>query len=168
MGLMKTAAVKGIIPAGFKARELQNNLLRLIAEIPMVMEERFGDEGLEAIAETFRRLGKRDAAIMKERLGLGDTLKDAMDAWIIIGHIMGAKMEVTRESDHRVVADHPFCPQYEESKKHGKIYCESACWPYVGTIAAEIAPGIRMDMVRPADMDRACTKALVFTTSEVE
>ncbi|MFX0056632.1 MAG: hypothetical protein ACFFAD_17015, partial [Candidatus Hermodarchaeota archaeon] len=150
MGLMKTAAVKGIIPAGFKARELQKNMLRLITEVPIVMEERFGVAGLEAVAEIFKRLGEHAAGEMKERLDLDDTLEDAMDAWIIIGHIMGAKMKVTWESDHRAVADHPFCPQYEESKNRGKIYCEFACWPYVSTIAEEIAPRVKMTMVKPA------------------
>ena len=165
MGLMKTAAVKGFIPAVFKVGELRSNLLRLISEMPIVLEERFGDAGLEAVAEIFRRLGEQDAVIMRERLGLGDTLKDAMDAWIIISHIMGSKMDVTWDGDHRAVADHPFCPQYEKYKEHGTLYCESACWPYVRAVGESIAPGVKMEMVRPADMNRACTKALVYSPS---
>lgn len=91
-----------------------------------------------------------------------------MNAWIIIGHIMGSKMDVTWESESRAVTDHPYCPQYEEFKKHGKIYYESACWPYVGAVGETIAPRAKMEIVRPADMDRACTKALAYTPSDVE
>jgi hypothetical protein len=163
MGLMKTAVVKGIIPAGNKVNELRSNLFRLITEIPFALDERYGAEGLEAVVEIFRKLGEEDALAMKERLGLGDTLKDAVDAWIIIGRIMGSKMNVTWENDNRAVANHPFCPQYESFKKHGRLYCESACWPYVGTVAERIAPGVKMEIVRPANMSQTCTKALVFT-----
>ena len=165
---MKTAAVKGIIPAGNKVKELRSNLFRLIAEIPLMLETRFGEQGLAATTEIFQKLGKQDALTMKNRLGLGSTLKDAVDAWIIIGHIMGSKMMVTWEGSTRVVTDHPYCPQYEEFKKHGKLYCEPACWPYVGSVGEEIAPGVKMEIIRPADMSRACTKALVYTPSEVE
>ena len=165
MGMMKTAAVKGIIPAGNKVSELRSNLFRLITEMPIVMEERFGTEGLEATAEIFRRLGEQDAITMKERLGLGNTLKDSVDAWIIIGHIMGSRMNVTWENENHAITEHPYCPQYEEFKKQGKLYCEFACWPYVGAVGEKISPGVRMEIVRPADMDRACIKALV---SDVE
>jgi hypothetical protein len=165
---MKTAAVKGLIPAGNKVGELRSNLIRLITEMPIVLEERFGEEGLKAVAEIFRRLGEEDAVAMKERLGLGETLKDSVDAWIVIGHVMGSKMDVTWENENRAVADHPYCPQYEEFKKHGKIYCESACWPYVGAVAEKIAPGVKMDVVRPADMNQPCRKALVFGSNDVE
>ena len=165
---MKIAAVKGIIPAGNKVGELRSNLFRLITEMPIVLEERFGAEGLDAVAEIFKRLGEQDATAMKKRLGLGDTLKDSVDAWIIIGHIMGSKMDVTWESENRAVANHPYCPQYEEFKKLGKIYCESACWPYVGAVGEKIAPGVKMEIVQPADMNHTCTKVLVYTPSELD
>lgn len=167
MGVMKTAAVKGIIPAGNKVGELRSNMFRLITEVPVVLEERFGSEGLEAVAEIFRRLGEQDASAMKERLGLGDALKDSVDAWVVIGHVMGSKMDVTWESENRAVANHPYCPQYDEFKKHGTIYCDSACLPYVGAVAEKIAPGVKMNLVRPADMSRTCTKALVYKSSDV-
>jgi len=83
MGVLKTAAVKGIIPAGNKVGELRSNMFRLITEMPLVLEERFEAELLEAVAEM-------------------------------------------------------------------------------------IAPGVKMELVRPADMNRACTKALVYTPSDVE
>lgn len=166
MGIMKTAAVKGIIPPGNKISELRNNLLRLIVELPFTMDKRFGTKGLEAVAEIFKRLGEDDASTMKERLGLGETRKDAVDAWIIIGRIMGSKMNITWESENRAVADHPFCPQYEEFKKHGKLYCDSACWPYVGAVAEKVAPGVKMEIVRLANMSQTCAKALVFVPSQ--
>ena len=168
MGIMKAAAVKGMIPAGNKVSELRSNLVRLITEMPIVLNERFGEEGLKAVAEIFRRLGEQDAIAMKERLGLGESLKDAVDAWIVIGHVMGSKMDVIWESENRAVANHPFCPQYEEFKKNGKIYCEFACWPYVGAIGEKIAPGVKMEIVQPADMNLTCTKALVYTLTEVD
>lgn len=164
---MKSAAVKGIIPAGNKVHELRSNLFRLITEIPLVLETRFGEQGLAATAEIFQKLGQQDALIMKNRIGLGNTLKDAVDAWIIIGHIMGSKMDMTWESDTRAVSYHPYCPQYEEFKKNGKIYCETACWPYVGSIGENIAPGVKMEIVKPADMDHACTKALEYAPTKL-
>ena len=166
---MKTAAIKGIIPAGNKVSELRSNLLRLITETPLVLEERFGEDGLAAVAEIFRRLGKQDATTMKERLGLGNTLQDSIDTWKVIGHIMGSKMEVKMINENRAVAEHSFCPQYELFKEHGKLhYCESACWHYVGGVAEGIAPGVKMKIVREADKERACTKALIFTKPSVE
>jgi len=136
LGVMKTAAVKGIIPAGNKVSELRSNLLRLITETPLVLEERFGGDGLAAVSEIFRRLGEQDAKAMKERLGFGNTLQDSVDAWKVIGHIMGSKMEVNMVDKNRVVANHSFCPQYELFKELGKLhYCEFACWPYVDSVA---------------------------------
>ena len=163
MGLMKTAAVKGIIPSGNKVSELRSNLLRLIAETPLVLEERFGKEGLKAVSEIFRRLGEEDGKTMSARLGFGDSLQDSVDAWKVIGHIMGAKMEIEMQCDDRAVATHSFCPQYELFKEQGKLhYCEYACWPYVSKIAEGIAPGVTMEIVREADKEHACTKALVL------
>ena len=106
MGVMKTAAVKGIIPAGSKVGELRSNLIRLMTEMPIVLEERFGAAGLEAVSEIFKRLGAEDATAMKDRLGFGDTLKDAHDAWIVIGHVMGSKMKAEWVSDDRVEFHH--------------------------------------------------------------
>jgi len=163
MGLMKTAAVKGIIPAGNKVSELRSNLGRLMIETAIVMEERFGKDGLDAVAEVFRRLGNEDAIAMKETLGLGNTLRDALDAWIVIGHVMGAKMKPRWISDNRVETDHPYCPQHEGFLKKGKLYCESLCWPYVSAVAEGIAPGVKMEVPKPATMDATCTKALVYS-----
>lgn len=83
MGVMKTAAVKGLIPTGNKVGELRSNMFRLITEMPLVLEGRFEAEGLEAVAEM-------------------------------------------------------------------------------------IAPGVKMELVRLADMNRACTKGLVYTPSDAE
>jgi hypothetical protein len=163
MGVMKTAAVKGIIPAGNKVSELRSNLLRLITELPLVLEERFGQEGLDAVLEIFRRLGEEDGIAMKERLGFGNSLQDSVDAWKVIGHIMGSKMEIEMQGDDRAVATHSFCPQYEMFKDQDKLhFCEYACWPYVSKVAEGIAPGVTMEIVQEADNERACTKALVM------
>ena len=167
MGLMKTAAVKGIIPSGNKVKELRTNLLRLITEIPLVLEERFGQEGLEAVSDIFRRLGVEDAKLMKDRLGFGNQLQDSVDSWKVIGHIMGSKMEIKSEGEDRAVATHSFCPQYEMFKENEKLhYCEYACWPYVGKVAEGIAAGVSMEIVHKADNDNACTKALVMKKPE--
>jgi hypothetical protein len=158
---MRTAAVKGIIPAGNKVSELRDNLMRLMTTMGIVMEERFGQEGLEAVAEVFRRLGTEDAQAMKERLGLGDTLKDAHDAWMVIGHVMGSKMVPTWIDANRVEFNHPFCPQYNAFKDKGKLYCEAVCWPYVEAVAVGIAKGAKMEVPVPADAEKACTKTIV-------
>lgn len=162
MGIMKAAAVKGIIPAGNKVKELRSNLFRLMTETATVMEERFGEEGLAAVAEVFRRLGGQDGQNMKDRLGLEENLRGALDAWLIIGHMMGSKIDVTWTSDNRVETDHPFCPQHESFRKAGKMYCEAVCWPYVEAVAKGIGPQIEMEVPKPATAEEACTKALVL------
>ncbi|TFG34383.1 hypothetical protein EU527_03490 [Candidatus Thorarchaeota archaeon] len=160
MGIMKTAAVKGMIPAGNKVGELRSNILRLINETAVVLEERFGAAGLEAVEEIFRRLGENDADLMKERLGFGDTLKDSLDAWLVIGHILGSKMEPKWVSEKRVEVRHSYCPQHEEFMKHGKLFCTQACLPYVGAIGEKIGKDVKMDVVHAADENGPCIKAL--------
>ncbi|MHA2162904.1 MAG: hypothetical protein ACXAEB_01585 [Candidatus Thorarchaeota archaeon] len=168
MGLMKTAAVKGFIPAGNKVSELRDNLMRLMTTTAKLMEEKFGEAGLEAVSEVFKQLGKEDAIALKERLGLGDTLKDALDAWLVIGHVMGSKIETRWVSETRVETDHPYCPQHEAFLKKGKLYCESVCYPYVEAVAAGIGSGVIIEIIRPANNESACTKVLVVsdTTNE--
>jgi hypothetical protein len=165
---MKTAAVKGIIPAGNKVGELRSNLLRLITQTSIVMDERFGPAGLDAVVEIFRRLGEEDAKIIKERLGLGDTLKDSLDAWLVIGHIMGSKMEPNWISENRVEVSHSYCPQHEEFLKRGKLYCAEACLPYVGAVGENIGKGVKMDVVRAADEQAPCIKSLSAQTKDIE
>ncbi len=163
MGLMRTAAVKGIIPAGNKVTELRNNLMRLMTMTAVVMEERFGQDGLDAVAEVFRRLGEEDAKALKDRLGLDSALKDALDAWIVIGNIMGTKIETNWVSENHVETDHPFCPQHASFLEIGRLYCEPVCQPYVGAVATGIAQGSRMEVPRPATLEKACKKAIVLT-----
>jgi hypothetical protein len=168
LGIMKTAAVKGIIPAGNKVSELRSNLLRLITETSIVLDERFGAAGLDAVTEIFRRLGEEDARTMKGRLGLGDSLKDSLDAWLVIGHIMGSKMKSDWISDTRVEVSHSYCPQYEEFMRHGKLYCASACLPYVAAVGENIGTGVTMDVVKAADENAPCVKALLVPTKDSE
>lgn len=168
LGVLKTAAVKGIIPAGNKVSELRTNLFRLITETSIILKERFGAAGFEAVSEIFHRLGEEDAKTMKKRLGFGDTLKDSFDAWLVIGHIMGSKMEPNWISENRVEVNHSFCPQYEEFLKHGTLFCLNACLPYVGAIAENIGDGVKMDVVRAADEKSTCIKALYVPSKESE
>jgi hypothetical protein len=165
---MKTAAVKGLMPAGVKVSELRSNILRLINETSIVLDDRFGPAGLEAITEIFRRLGISDAKTMKERLGLRDTLQDALNAWLIIGHILGSKMEPNWISENRVEVSHSYCPQHEEFMKRGKLYCTQACLPYVGAIGENIGKGVKMEVVRAADKNAACVKALYIPSKDSE
>ncbi len=167
LGVMKTAAVKGIIPAGNKVNELRTNLFRLITETSIVLNERFGAAGLEAVSEIFHRLGEEDAKTMKERLGFGNTLKDALDAWFVIGHIMGSKMEPNWVSENRVEVNHSYCPQHEEFLKRGNLFCTDACLPYVGAIAENVGEGVKMDIVRAADENSTCIKALYVPSKEI-
>jgi hypothetical protein len=161
MGIMRTAAVKGLIPAGNKVSELRGNIIHLINEAALVLDEKLGEPGLEALSEVFRRLGHQDAKAMKERLGLGDGVKDSADAWSIIGHILGSKMEARWISEDRVEFDHLYCPQYEEFLKTNKMYCETVCLPYVEAIAEGISPDVKMEVVKTADEKSACIKAIV-------
>ena len=160
MGFMKTAAVKGIIPPGNKVGELRSNIVRLINETSAILEKRFGAVGLEAVEEIFGRLGEEDAKTMKTRLGFGDTLKDSLDAWLVIANIMGSKMVPNWISENRVEVSHSYCPQYEEFLKHGKLFCTHACLPYVGAVGENIGKGVKMEVVRAADENAPCVKAL--------
>jgi hypothetical protein len=159
MGVMKTAAVKGIIPAGNKVGELRSNLMRLMTEMSIVLEERFGEAGLEAVSEIFKRLGDEDAQAMKERLGFGHTLQDAHDAWMVVGHVMGSKMRSEWISEKRVEFHHQYCPQYDAFKDRGKLYCDAVCLPYVSAIG-RIGEGVETDVVKAADDDGPCIKGL--------
>ncbi|MHA2379699.1 MAG: hypothetical protein ACXADO_04750 [Candidatus Thorarchaeota archaeon] len=127
MGLMRTAATKGIIPAGMKVYELRSMIIRLITETASVLDEKFGNEGLEAVTEIFRRLGREDAQALRKRLSLGGSVKDAADSWLVIGNVLGSRMHVRWVSETRAEADHSFCPQFESFKLRGKLYCENAC-----------------------------------------
>ncbi len=163
MGIMRTVAAKGLIPAGNKVDELRGNITRLITNLCVVLEERLGQEGLEILSETFRQLGEEDASAMKVRLGLDDTLDAAADAWKIMGHILGVRMVDRRVSDGEIEFSHPFCPQYKAFREVGKIYCEHACLPYVGALATTVAPSVKMRVVRAADSDGTCVKSLITT-----
>ncbi len=162
MGLMRTAAVRGIIPARNKAKELLEHIVRVTTKTAQVLEDRFGEEGLQAASEIFRQLGEEDAQKMKQRLGLGDRLMDALDAWLVLGHLMGLKIEVFWIDENRVETDHSFCSQHSAFVEGGKIYCENVCWPYVEAIAKGVADGVSMDIVRAADVNNACRKAIVI------
>ncbi len=166
MGLMKTAAVRGLIPCGNKLAEVKNNLYRLMTTTAMVLDEKYGEEGLSVVSEIFRRLGAEDAVTLKKRLGLGDSIEDALDAWLVIGNVMGAKMEVRKISSERIETDHPYCPQHESFVSYNRLYCDAVCIPYVSALAEGVAPGVKTEVVRPADMDQTCTKALVASKDE--
>jgi hypothetical protein len=167
LGILKTAAVKGIIPAGSKVGELRSNILRLITELSIVLDEKFGAEGLEAIADIFRRLGEEDVKTMKERLGLGNTLQDSLDAWLVIGHILGSKMEPNWVSKDRVEVSHSYCPQHQQFLKRGKLHCTQACLPYVSALGENIGRGVKMDVVRAANEKAPCIKALYIPTKDL-
>ncbi len=166
MNLTRTAAVKGLIPAGKKVTELRQNLTRLMAEMANVLDQQFGREGLSAVAKIFETLGSQDAQLLKKRLGLGNQLRDAVDAWIVIGRLMGSKMVIRWVSNEHVETDHPFCPQYEAFKARGRLYCEAVCLPYVKAVAEGIASDVQMRVIRPASESAACTKALVLRHEE--
>ncbi|MFX1415440.1 MAG: hypothetical protein ACFFC0_01460 [Promethearchaeota archaeon] len=166
MGIVRMAATRGIIPAGMKVSELRSMVVRLTTETARVLDERFGNEGLEAASEIFRRLGEEDAQTLSERLSLGISVRDAMDAWQVLANIMGAKAHVRWVSETRGEVDHSFCPQYEGFKKHRNIYCEHACLPYVKAVAEGIGKGVKMEVMRPADSEGECVKALVYSAED--
>ena len=89
-----------------------------------------------------------------------------MASWTVIGNILGAKKHVRWVSDTRAEADHSFCLQCERFKKHGSIYCEHARLPHVGSVAEGIGKGVKMEVVRLADNEAECIKALVFSADD--
>jgi hypothetical protein len=161
MGIMRTAAVKGLIPPGYKVNELRSNIVRLINETAIVLEEELGEPGLDALSDVFRRLGFQDAKAMKERLRLGKKIADSADAWSIIGNILGSKMRANWTSEDRVEFEHLYCPQYEEFLKTNRIYCEKVCLPYVKAIAEGVSPEVKMEIIKAADEESTCIKAIV-------
>ncbi len=162
MGLARKLAVRGMIPSPMKVAEIRDNLYRLMTELAVVLDERFGEAGRDAVAEVFRRLGTEDAGLLRERLELGDSLQDALDAWLVVGGLMGAKIRVRWVNDSRVETEHPYCPQHAAFVKRGSVYCDTVCLPYVEALAKGISHRVRMDVVVPADMSHTCTKALYY------
>jgi len=166
MGLTRTLAVRGLVPSRFIVGEIRNNLYRLMTEVATTLERHQGDDGLALVAEMFRNLGREDAKSIKTRLGLGETIRDALDAWLVVGRLMGAKIQPRWIGPDRVETDHPYCPQHEIFVQSGRLFCESVCLPYVEALATGVAPEVEMEVVRPATMERACTKALVIRRGE--
>ena len=160
MGIMKTVAVKGLIPPGNKVSELRQNIYNLMVTTPLVLEEKLGQEGLDALVEVFHRLGEHDAKAMKERLGFENSLQDSADAWKVIGHILGSKMRDEWISESRVEFHHDYCPQFEAFQESGHFYCSTVCLPYMESIASGISPSVRMEVVRDPDQHGPCVKAL--------
>jgi len=75
-------------------------------------------------------------------------------------------MHVRWVSDTKAEADHSLRLQCERTKKHGNIYCEHARLPHVGAVAEGICKGVKMAVVRPADNEAECIKALVFSADD--
>ncbi|MGY5876039.1 MAG: hypothetical protein RTU30_09855 [Candidatus Thorarchaeota archaeon] len=168
MGIMRSAAVKGIIPPGNKVTELRENIYNIMVVTPKVLEEQLGQQGLDALSEVARQLGNSTAEELKGRLGFGETLKDSADSWKVLGHVLGTKMSERWITEDRVEFDHEYCPQHEAFVKSGKLYCDTMCLPLMEALASGVAPRVKMELVRAADEKDACIKGLVFTYSESE
>ena len=84
LSVSKILALWNLIPGGMRANLVQESLLDTAAALSAAMLKAYKKEGEKLIAEVFREQGKNQGELLKERLGLGNTLKDAVDAWKIV------------------------------------------------------------------------------------
>ena len=105
--------------------------------------------------------GEEDGKKLKEELNLGNDLKDAVDAWLIMGNIFKVKMIARKLNEKEVEFYHPHCPMWNFFKSKGKIYCETLCLPYVESFAKAVSSNIEMAIVQPPTEENTCIKKLV-------
>ncbi len=160
MGLLRSIAVHGLVPSGLVVGQLREFINELIATTAEVIGARFGEVGFEALEEVFRRLGEGVAGRLREQLSLEPSVAGAADAWRVLGSLLGAKMDVHWQSGRVAEFTHSHCPQYEAFVQHGRLYCDSTCIPFVGSVATGVAPPVRVRVSRHADSEGLCIKAI--------
>lgn len=161
LSVSKILALWNLIPGGMRANLVQESLLDTAAALSAAMLKAYKKEGEKLIAEVFREQGRNQGELLKERLGLGNTLKDAVDAWKIACNLtkLKAKFEKTGETSYD--AYHLNCPMHEVFKKY-KISCGVACFPMVEALATTVCPEAKMTVVRKPTLEETCVKRLTL------
>ncbi|MEX2724441.1 MAG: hypothetical protein Q6367_011150, partial [Candidatus Freyarchaeota archaeon] len=83
MSVSKMFALWNLVPGGMRANLVQESLMDTVAALSAAIIKAYKKEGEKLIADVFREQGRNQGNLLKERLGLGNTLKDAVDAWKI-------------------------------------------------------------------------------------
>ncbi|MEX2706170.1 MAG: hypothetical protein Q6352_013085 [Candidatus Freyrarchaeum guaymaensis] len=159
MSLGKMFALWNLIPGGMRANLVQDSLLDTVAALSAAILKTYKKEGEKMIAEVFREQGKIQGETLKERLGLGNSLKDAVDAWKIACNLTNLKAKFEKRGQDSYVAYHLNCPMHEAFKRY-KILCDVACFPMVEAMAKAVCPESKMSVIRKPTLEETCVKGL--------
>ncbi|MHA1208300.1 MAG: hypothetical protein ACTSSA_03335, partial [Candidatus Freyarchaeota archaeon] len=118
MSLGKMFALWNLIPGGMRANLVQDSLLNTVAALSAAILKTYKKEGEKLIAEVFREQGKIQGETLKERLGLGNSLKDAVDAWKIASNLTNLKARIEKRGPDSYVTYHLNCPMHEAFKRY--------------------------------------------------
>jgi len=154
-------ALHNLVPGGMRAGLIQDSLLDATAALSAAILKTYKKEGEKLIAEVYRQQGKNQGETLKKRLGLGSSLKDAVDAWKIAGNLTKLKAKFQKTGENSYDAYHLNCPMHEAFKKY-KISCGTACLPMVEALATTICPGVKMTVVRKPTLEETCIKRLTL------
>lgn len=154
-------AKHGFITNGMRFNVVSESLYTFMVGVADLLKENFGERGEQLLVKLMEKLGEEDGKKLKEELNLGDSLKDAADAWIIAGNIFKVKMIARELNDKEIEFHHPYCPMWNFFKSKGKIYCKTLCLPYVESVAKAVSPNIEMEIVQPPSEKNTCIKKLV-------
>ena len=124
------------------------------------------DEEFKRMLETAAwGVGVKLAEEVRSTFKLGNTIKDAVDAWKIGCVASGFKFSVEIEGD-KYIFHHHICPMHKYFTARGIIPCESMCIPTVTAIARTICPDCDVEVIRNGDLKSTCIKAIVHKTAE--
>jgi predicted ArsR family transcriptional regulator len=144
-----------------RASLIQDSLLDTTAALSAAILKTYKKDGEKLIAEVYREQGKNQAETLKKRLGLGSSLKDAVDAWKIAGNLTKLKAKFVKNGENSYDAYHLDCPMHEAFKKY-KISCGVACLPMVEALATNICPEAKMTVIRKPTLEQTCVKRLTL------
>ncbi|MHA1606674.1 MAG: hypothetical protein ACTSWP_03900 [Candidatus Freyarchaeota archaeon] len=161
MKVAKMLALFNLLPGGVKLKLVQESLMNAIADLTNEVIDRFGEEGRKALVAVFERQGKEQARVLRERLGVGDGLKDVAEAWRIAGNLTGMKMRCEAEGENTYRFIHIYCPLYEAFKGKDNP-CSTICFPMVKAMALEVSPNVDVKLVKPPTPDSTCVKTVTL------
>jgi len=161
LSVSKMFALWNLVPGGMRANLVQESLMDTVAALSAAIIKAYKKEGEKLIADVFREQGRNQGNLLKERLGLGNTLKDAVDAWKIAGNLTKLKAKFEKSGENSYDAYHLNCPMHEAFRKY-KILCDVACFPMVEAMAKTVCPQAKMSVVRKPTLEETCIKRLTL------
>ena len=161
MNIKRFFASRGLITNGARFSIVSESFYKLMVGVADLLKKNFGEKGERLLANLMAKFGTEDGEKMKEELNLGNSLRDAADAWLIMGNIFKVKMVAKKLNENEIEFHHPNCPMWNFFKSKGKIYCKTLCLPYVESLAKAVSPNIEMVVVQPPTEENTCIKKLV-------